>query len=200
MFMDLITLWLFILATLATPGPGNLLTMQFGVVLGVRKAMMFVLGTTTTYSLVSFVVGAGLPLFFEDHGAYLPIMKFVSAAVMLALLAQGYWASQSNPTGDMPRFRLTPAMLLIQGLMVPPLNPKAWAILVLCWAEFGTLYDTAWKNQLFITGNMLIANVVIQFHYASLGSYLGKKAAFGPKVQLGMTVATALAIIILVLM
>ena len=189
--------WIFVIITLASPGPGNVMTMQFGVSMGVRRAMFFVAGTTTSYGIVSYLVGSGFNILADDNETLVMILKVSAAMLMVSMLLYNHTRSHQKNASDSAR-SIKPRTLLIQGLLVPPLNPKAWTILILCWSVFAPKFEYSWQAQLFITGQQMLANIIFQFCWAYAGAYLGKKATFSSRMQAIMSLITATIVIALV--
>ncbi|TMM54651.1 LysE family translocator [Sulfitobacter sabulilitoris] len=114
----------FAASQIGTPGPANMALMATGARFGFRAALPFVAGVALGKQLVIWPVGFGLmelagrmPMLFEA-------LKWLSAAyiVWLAWKVANLRLSTSGEAGTPPGFAA--------GLVVHPLNPKAWAMIV----------------------------------------------------------------------
>lgn len=114
----------FAAAQVGTPGPANMALLATGARYGFRAALPFVAGVALGKQLVIWPVGFGLmelagraPWLFEG-------LKWVSAAyiIWLAWKVANLRLGQGDPASSVPGFAA--------GLIVHPLNPKAWAMIV----------------------------------------------------------------------
>lgn len=113
---------IFAASQVGTPGPANLALMATGARFGLRAALPFVAGVALGKQLIIWPVGFGLmelaaraPLIFEA-------LKWVSAAYIIWLA----WKVANMRLGEGQDAR---APGFAAGLIVHPLNPKAWAMI-----------------------------------------------------------------------
>ena len=119
------SLLVFVLLMVGTPGPANMLAMIGGARLGLAPCVGFIAGLTIGKVGVNVLFGVGLGLLLAEQAALLLALKLVSAAY-LAWLAIQSWNPQVTDGQDSRkglRFR--------EGLIVHPLNPKAWVMSLL---------------------------------------------------------------------
>ncbi len=115
---------IFAASQIGTPGPANMALLATGARFGFRAALPFVAGVALGKQLVIWPVGFGL----MQLGARAPwvfeTLKWVSAAyiIWLAWKVANLRLGQGNPAAAAPGFGA--------GLIVHPLNPKAWAMIV----------------------------------------------------------------------
>jgi threonine/homoserine/homoserine lactone efflux protein len=109
---------------IGTPGPANMALLATGARFGFRAALPFVAGVALGKQLIIWPIGFGLmeladrvPLLFET-------LKYLSAAyiIWLAWKVANLRLSAGGDAGAAPGF--------LAGLIVHPLNPKAWALIV----------------------------------------------------------------------
>jgi len=124
-YLALIT---FVVLMVATPGPANLVVMIGGAQLGVRACLGFILGLVCGKLALNLAFGLGFGLFLADKPALLALLKFVSAAYMIWLALRSWNDARGGDSKNPFRFR--------NGLIVHPLNPKAWVMAILAWSQF----------------------------------------------------------------
>jgi threonine/homoserine/homoserine lactone efflux protein len=114
----------FAASQVGTPGPANMALMATGARFGFRAALPFVAGVALGKQLIIWPVGFGLMELAERAPWVFEALKYVSAAYIIWLawkVANMRLGTQSS-AGDAPGF--------LAGLIVHPLNPKAWAMIV----------------------------------------------------------------------
>ena len=168
-------LWIFILFMVGTPGPANLLMMTVGSRYGARVAMPFnaglVLGKLSLNLLMAFGVGVVL----TSMPAVLTVLKFISAAVMIFLSLRTLGSTAHGPDMTaLPGWRT--------GLIVHPLNPKAWVMTVLAWTEFGPQLGGTGEQALIICASFAAAQLLLHSLWALAGQLLSQ--ALGHSVWL----------------
>lgn len=91
---------------------------------GFRAALPFVLGVALGKQLIIWPIGFGLMELAEAAPAVFTALKYISAAyiIWLAWKVANMRLGQGDSTGAAPGF--------MAGLIVHPLNPKAWAMIV----------------------------------------------------------------------
>ncbi|WP_298835841.1 LysE family translocator [uncultured Roseobacter sp.] len=115
---------IFAASQVGTPGPANMALMATGARFGIRAALPFVLGVALGKQLVIWPVGFGLMELAERAPAVFTLLRFASAAyiIWLAWKVANLRLGTSRAEGSAPGFAA--------GLIVHPLNPKAWAMII----------------------------------------------------------------------
>ena len=72
----------------------------------------------------------GIGVFLKAHPVLLDVLKYLSAAVMIYL-------SLLTLTNQIGGSKVSERLTWRAGLIVHPLNPKAWVMVILAWTEFG---------------------------------------------------------------
>jgi threonine/homoserine/homoserine lactone efflux protein len=120
----------FAASQVGTPGPANMVLMATGARYGLRRALPFVVGVALGKQLVVWPVGFGLMSLAEKVPVAFDLLKWASAAYICWLA----W--------KVANLRLTPVQAASQapgfaaGMVVHPLNPKAWAMIVAGFSGF----------------------------------------------------------------
>jgi threonine/homoserine/homoserine lactone efflux protein len=121
--VDLIPFAIFAAAMIGTPGPANMVLLTAGARFGLRRALPFVLGVALGKQLVIWPMGFGLLALIAELPWLFVTLKYVSVAYILFLawrIAGARIAPGAAPASPPP---------LAEGLIVHPLNPKAWALI-----------------------------------------------------------------------
>ncbi|TMV08584.1 LysE family translocator [Ruegeria sediminis] len=115
---------IFAASQVGTPGPANMVLLGTGARYGFRAALPFVAGVVLGKQLIIWPVGFGLMQLAELVPGFFEVLKYVSAAYIcwLAWKIANLRLSAEGFEGDAPGFWA--------GLVVHPLNPKAWAMIV----------------------------------------------------------------------
>jgi threonine/homoserine/homoserine lactone efflux protein len=124
MSVAIASLAVFALSQVGTPGPANMAMMATGARFGFRAALPFVAGVVLGKQLIIWPIGFGLMQLAERAPLLFTTLKFASAAyiIWLAWKVANLRLGQGQETENAPGF--------LAGLIVHPLNPKAWAMIV----------------------------------------------------------------------
>ena len=142
MMLSLFHFLLFAFSQIATPGPANMIMLSTGAKYGFRNALPFVSGVIVGKQIIIWPIGFGLMLLNKDHPHIFIFFKYISAAYILWLAWLIANMRISAKTSDRP------APGFLSGLIVHPLNPKAWALITTGFTNFvdpisPVLYSTA---------------------------------------------------------
>lgn len=118
------TFAVFAASQVGTPGPANMALLATGARYGFRAALPFVAGVALGKQFVIWPVGFGLMELATRAPWVFGALKWVSAAYII-WLAWKVANLRLGPSEDAPR---VPGFAA--GLIVHPLNPKAWAMIV----------------------------------------------------------------------
>ena len=191
MSIALTPLALFAASQVGTPGPANMALMATGARYGFRAALPFVAGVALGKQLIIWPVGFGLmevatraPIVFE-------ILKWLSAAY-ICWLAWRVANMRLNTQGQarVPGFAA--------GLIVHPLNPKAWAIIFGAFTNFVAPGTPAIYATLTIALTLLACQIVLHPVWTLGGQQIARSLAGTPaepylmKSLAALTVASVL--------
>ena len=142
MVLSLFHFLLFAFSQIATPGPANMIMLSTGAKYGFCNALPFVFGVIVGKQIIIWPIGFGLMLLNKDHPYIFIFFKYISAGYILWLAWLIANMSISATTSDRP------APGFLSGLIVHPLNPKAWALITTGFTNFvdpisPVLYSTA---------------------------------------------------------
>ena len=183
----------FAFSQVATPGPANMAMMATGARFGFRAALPFVAGVILGKQLIIWPIGYGImevasqiPLLFE-------ILKFLSALyiIWLAWRVANMRLSSGEPSLDAPGFW--------SGLLVHPLNPKAWAMILVGFTNFVESDTATFYATLYIAGSLLIIQIICHPIWTLFGDRIAK-FIIGKKYERVFMWFLALVTVIFVLM
>ena len=183
----------FAFSQVATPGPANMAMMATGARFGFRAALPFVVGVILGKQLIIWPIGYGImevasqvPLIFE-------ILKFLSAIyiIWLAWRVANMRLSSGESSVDAPGFW--------SGLLVHPLNPKAWAMILVGFTNFVESDTTTFYATLYIAASLLIIQIICHPIWTLFGDRIAK-FIIGKKYERFFMWFLALVTVIFVLM
>ena len=128
---DYIGLIFFVIAMVASPGPANIILFALGCTQNFGKSVPFILSVALSKQLIIWPIGFGLLLINDLISKYSSILMVVS---ILFISWIGYkiiftdLSVKTQSTIWAPRF--------YHGLLVHPLNPKAWLMVTLAFTAF----------------------------------------------------------------
>jgi len=113
-----------------TPGPANMALLAAGARFGLRGAAPFVAGVVLGKQLLIWPIGFGLMELADRVPALFTVLKWASVAYIcwLAWRIANMRLSVADGTAQAPGF--------MAGLVVHPLNPKAWAMITTGFTSF----------------------------------------------------------------
>ncbi len=120
----------FAASQVGTPGPANMALLATGARYGFKAALPFVGGVIVGKQLIIWPIGFGLMGLAETVPWLFVILKYLSAAYIL------YLAWRIANLRLSPDRELHGAPGFVAGLIVHPLNPKAWAMIVAGFTNF----------------------------------------------------------------
>ena len=131
---------LFIFATIMviTPGPANLLLMSAGAQHGFYKSVPFVIGVTCGKLFLTIGLGIGFLTLLNSNPILVSIIKVIGTAYICWLSWKILFLNFQSTGGE--QNEKTPNFL--NGLLVHPLNPKGWAMVIAAYTQFTSFGNT----------------------------------------------------------
>lgn len=146
---------IFAASQVGTPGPANMALMATGARFGFRASLPFVAGVALGKQLIIWPIGFGLMELAGQAPWLFQTLKWISAAyiIWLAWKVANLRLRPGQSNGPAPGFWA--------GLVVHPLNPKAWGMIVAGFTAFvapgtGVLYATATIAVILLTCQILL--------------------------------------------
>ncbi len=123
------TFAVFAASQIGTPGPANMAMMATGARYGFRAALPFMLGVLFGKQLIIWPIGFGLMELAQSVPWLFLSLKYLSAAYIIYLAWRiANLRLKQGEAGEAPGF--------VNGLIVHPLNPKAWAMITAGFTNF----------------------------------------------------------------
>ncbi|WP_299612761.1 LysE family translocator [uncultured Tateyamaria sp.] len=161
----------FAASQVGTPGPANMALLATGARYGFRAALPFVAGVALGKQFVIWPVGFGLMQLAEQAPWIFETLKWVSAAYII-WLAWKVSQLRLGPSDHAPR-----APGFMAGLIVHPLNPKAWAMIVAGFTGFVTPGTDPVIATATIGGILLATQVVLHPLWTLAGDRIARTLA-----------------------
>src|SRR6056297_3353961 len=183
----------FAASQVGTPGPANMALLATGARFGFRTALPFVAGVALGKQLIVWPIGFGLMELATRAPLLFGVLKYASAAYIL-------WLAWKVANLRLPGERSAEgAPGFLAGLIVHPLNPKAWALIVAGFTNFvtpgtPTLYATAT-----IAAVLLVCQIVLHPIWTYSGDRIAGLVAgtqFEPYLMWGLAALTALSVLV----
>ncbi|MRG72148.1 LysE family translocator [Alphaproteobacteria bacterium HT1-32] len=162
----LIPLIVFVSLMVGTPGPANLLIMTGGATYGVRACMPFNLGLICGKIALNVAVGLGLGVLITRYPLLQTALKFISGGYMIWLAMQS-WNSVAQVEAARSAYSFR------KGLIVHPLNPKAWVMTLLAWSDFAPAFGDLPTQMLVIVTCFAVAQAIFHTGWCIAGGLLG---------------------------
>ena len=187
--IDLLGMILFAGAMIGTPGPANMVVMASGARFGFRDSIPFLGGVILGKQFIIWPLGLGLLTVLDPNGVAFLALKWMSVAYILWLAWKiaGTRIIARDAGAQPPRF--------VAGLIVHPLNPKAWAMVL---GSLTNFTDPA-ANALLVTACsaavFLSLQVILQTIWTILGAEIAARLAGTSREVWLMRVLAALMVI-----
>lgn len=159
-------LLVFILFMVGTPGPANMLVMLGGVRFGVRGCTGFILGLVVGKLGLNVLFGIGLGYGLAEQETFLLMLKFAGGGYMAWLSLRSWTPAPDSGVQTVYGFR--------NGVLVHPLNPKAWVMVLLAWTQFAPAFGGLWKQMLVVTLTFSACQIVAHTLWCGAGQVLGR--------------------------
>lgn len=161
----------FAASQIGTPGPANMAMLATGARFGFRAALPFVAGVALGKQFIIWPVGFGLMELAQQAPIIFETLKYLSAAYIcwlawkVANLRLSVGHSQDSPPG----FKA--------GLIVHPLNPKAWAMITGSFTNFVEPGTPAFKATLTVAICLLSLQIILHPIWTFGGDRIAKTVA-----------------------
>lgn len=165
------------LATIATPGPGVVMTLTNALKYGIFHSLSGIFGVSLGMFLIALLVGSGLGVILSASAWAYTTLKLVGAGYLLYLgfrLIKNRYAQLQLDT-QLPL--ISPKKMFINGLIVTLTNPKAIVFFIALFPQFISK-DAAYGGQFLLLSLTFCAwIVVVHLLYALCAELLRKKSS-----------------------
>lgn len=161
-------LWGFIVLMVATPGPANMLLMAAGASVGFARLLPFLLGLLLGKLAMNIAISLGFGTVLVDQPAVSTALAYASAGLMVFLVFRG-WTPAADGGGETRTFSLP------VGMIVHPLNPKAWTMTTLAFTQFSGGFETGFERFALIPLSFLAVQLVFHSLWGIAGVTLRRR-------------------------
>ncbi|MGB2095068.1 MAG: LysE family translocator [Candidatus Puniceispirillaceae bacterium] len=183
----------FIAFMVGTPGPANLVAMLAGVTQGLRGCAGFIFGLIVGKIGLNLFIGFGFGVVLAADPVLQTAFTYASASYMIWLAVRS-WPRSVNPARNQHHTSAV-AFRFRDGVIVHPINPKAWVMVVLAWGHFApALGDFSLQLPVVIL-SFAICQLVFHSLWCGLGAYLGKSFAYSQRLAKLMIMLTILVVL-----
>lgn len=167
----LLALIIFAASQIGTPGPANMALLATGARFGFRAALPFVAGVIVGKQLIIWPIGFGLMELATRVPWLFSALKYASAAyiIWLAWKVANLRLKPGQGDGTAPGF--------VAGLIVHPLNPKAWAMIVGSFTNFVTPGTSSLATTAIIAAVLMGCQVLMHPVWTLAGDRIAKTVA-----------------------
>ncbi|WP_050930415.1 LysE family translocator [Aestuariivita boseongensis] len=189
MSIALPSLFVFAASQVGTPGPANMALMATGARFGFRAALPFVLGVALGKQLIIWPIGFGLMGLAQSYPGVFVALKWASAAyiIWLAWRVANLRLSANQGEADAPGF--------FAGLIVHPLNPKAWAMIVAAFTGFVGADIPTLQATVTVAAVLLSCQLILHPIWTLAGDRIARTVAGRPEEQYLMWTLAALTVV-----
>ena len=180
---------MFAAAQIGTPGPANMALMATGARFGLRASLRFVAGVALGKQLIIWPIGFGLMGLAQTWPFLFVALKWVSAAyiIYLAWRVANMRLKPGQVEGVAPGFAA--------GLIVHPLNPKAWAMITAGFTGFVAQGTPTLTATAVIAACLLGIQLVLHPIWALAGDRIARTVAGKPSERYLMWTLAALTVL-----
>lgn len=162
---------IFAASQVGTPGPANMALLATGARYGFRQALPFMMGVVFGKQLIIWPIGFGLMELASRAPIIFLALKYISAAyiIWLAWKVANLRLSTKAAVDSAPSFAA--------GLVVHPLNPKAWAIIVGGFTAFAGPGTSIFEATLTIAAVLLACQLLLHPIWTLAGDWIARTVA-----------------------
>ena len=168
------SLVIFLSVMTGTPGPANMLLLAAAAGFGLRRAARFFCGVVLGMQIIVWPLGLGLMELATRAPALYSTLRWACAAYIFLLawqIAQSRVISR-RLNDDAPGF--------LRGLLVHPLNPKAWAMATGAYTQFMSPVAAPLSTTSLVASTFLVIGFVLQGLWFSAGGGMARLIAGRP--------------------
>lgn len=169
------TVWIgFLLAAIliaVTPGPGAVISMSTGMLLGYRRALLVILGLQVAILTHIAVIAVGVGALLAGSELAFGLVKSVGAGYLVWLGVQK-WRAPPTPVGQMAQ-SVRGDKLFLQGLLVNLTNPKAVIFVGALVPQFIDPASAQLPQYLTIAATLCLTDILVMSAYAIAAARLG---------------------------
>jgi len=165
-FDTLFAFLIFAATMVGTPGPANMVALSAGARFGLKACIGLIVGLIAGKVLLNIVMGAGLVAAIREYPMVFETAKWASAAYMV-------WLAWRIAGSSMVARETDTRLTFRDGVIVHPLNPKAWAMTLGAFTQF-TDATEPWTSQVLF---VIVGFAAMQLIFHTLWCVAGDRIA-----------------------
>ena len=183
----------FIAFMVGSPGPANLIVMLAGVTQGLKGCIGFISGMAVGKVGLNLFIGFGFGVVLGANPTLQTALTFASASYMIWLAVKS-WPSSVNakevwPCDSPVKFGFR------DGLILHPLNPKAWVMVVIAWGHYAPAVGNFSVQLLVVIFYFAVCQLIFHSLWCALGAYIGRSFAINRLLARFMIALTILVVL-----
>ena len=162
-----------------TPGPANMVALSAGARFGLRACLGLIAGLVIGKVLLNIAMGAGLVAAVREYPMVFATAKWASATYMV-------WLAWRIAGSSMIAQETSRPLAFRDGIVVHPLNPKAWVMTLGAFTQF-TDTGQAWTPQvLTIIAGFAAMQIIFHTIWCAAGDRIASVVVGTPKERVLM--------------
>ena len=184
----------FIALMVGTPGPANLMAMLAGVTQGLRGCVGFISGMAVGKVGLNLFIGFGFGVVLGSNPILQTAFTYGSAGFMIWLAIKS-WPRSVNPA-ESRRYKTAVKFSFRDGVILHPLNPKAWMMVIIAWGHFAPALGDFSVQLSIIIFCFAICQLIFHSLWCALGAFLGRSFVYNQLLARVMIVLTILVVLV----
>ena len=184
----------FIALMVGTPGPANLMAMLAGVTQGLRGCVGFISGMAVGKVGLNLFIGFGFGVVLGSNPILQTAFTYGSAGFMIWLAIKS-WPRSVN-CAECRRYKTAVKFRFRDGVILHPLNPKAWMMVIIAWGHFAPALGDFSVQLSIIIFCFAICQLIFHSLWCALGAFLGRSFVYNQLLARVMIVLTILVVLV----
>ena len=154
---------------IGSPGPANMLLVASGLKFGFKRSLPFVIGIIVSKQFIIWPIALGVVNLSNASDFLYVLMKYIAAAYILYLAVKMYNIKivSSSAKEAPPTF--------FQGLIVHPLNPKAWLMIATASASFIPKEMAPFEAAIVLAPTFFVIQLILHPIWCFFGSWVADR-------------------------
>ncbi len=168
MNLEIGSLFVFAIIMVSGPGPANMVLLTVGARFGLKRSLNFMLGVIASKQLIIWPIGLGLISLIKVFPNFVFTLQILSCAYIIWLAWQISKAKivPSEINSRIPGF--------FSGILVHPLNPKAWAMVTASFTNFTNTNFSELSSILVVALVFLLVQFICHPMWVVFGVFFSK--------------------------
>ena len=184
----------FIALMVGTPGPANLMAMLAGVTQGLRRCVGFISGMAVGKVCLNLFIGFGFGVVLVSNPILQTAFTYSSAGFMIWLAIKSWPRSVNH--AESRRYKTAVKFSFRDGVILHPLNPKAWMMVIIAWGHFAPALGEFSVQLSVIIFCFATCQLIFHSFWCALGAFLGRSFVYSQLLARVMIILTILVVLV----